>query len=228
MAQQALARVLHDAGAAAWFGGALMGMSGLDAAAAAATDPKERIAAAGAGWRRWMPLQAAAIAAHLAGGAMLVSGNKGRLTGQRGVASTATLKTALTGAALAATVGAVVIGRRLGKEGRVPVTAPTTPNDETPPDVARLQRRERLLQIAVPALTGAVVVLSAVMGEQQRPTAVATGFVARAASLPTTVAHLAAEVPSTVASLAAEVPSTLAHFAAEVPSAVSRLADAIG
>ena len=37
------------------------------------------------------------------------------------------------------------------------------------PNVARIQRRLRVLQWATPVLTGALVVLGAQQGEQQRP-----------------------------------------------------------
>ena len=54
---------LHDAGAAAWFGGSLMGATSLNAAAAELDDPRQRSRAATAGWSRWAPVNGAAIAA---------------------------------------------------------------------------------------------------------------------------------------------------------------------
>ncbi|HET9082255.1 MAG TPA: hypothetical protein VFO01_17290, partial [Trebonia sp.] len=45
----------------------------------------------------------------------------------------------------------------------------TIPGEDTPDDVARIQRRLRILQWATPVLTGALVVLGAQQGEQERP-----------------------------------------------------------
>jgi hypothetical protein len=61
----------------------------------------------------------------------------------------------------------------------VPVESGTEPAATTPTDVARAQRQLRALQWAVPALTGALVVVSAYAGEQQRPTSVLQGLVDR-------------------------------------------------
>jgi hypothetical protein len=49
-------RALHDLGAAAWFGGALMGAVGVNGASAVVDNPKERIRVASAGWGRWTPV----------------------------------------------------------------------------------------------------------------------------------------------------------------------------
>src|ERR687896_1818463 len=98
-----VARSLHDIGLAAWFGGSLMGAIGVNGAAAEAESPSERSKVANAGWARWTPVNLAAIAAHLWGGVMLTLANKGRITGQRGVASTSAAKTLVTLAALGAT-----------------------------------------------------------------------------------------------------------------------------
>jgi hypothetical protein len=45
----------------------------------------------------------------------------------------------------------------------------TVPAENTPDDVARTQQRLRILQWATPVLTGALVVLGAQQGEQERP-----------------------------------------------------------
>jgi hypothetical protein len=174
-----IARALHDLGLAAWFGGSLMGATGLNGAAAVVQDPTQRLRVANTGWARWTPLNLAGIAAHLAGGAVLTGANKGRLAGQQGVAATSTVKTALTVAALGATAYARVLGKRLERAGEVPVEGGTTPNPTTPEDVAGAQRQLTALQWVIPALTGAVLVVNARMGEQQRPTQVTKGLVGR-------------------------------------------------
>jgi hypothetical protein len=130
-----VACALHDRGLAAWFGGSLMGATGLNGAAAVVQDPTQRLRVANTGWARWTPLNLAGIAAHLAGGAVLLAGNKGRLAGQQGVAAASTAKTALTVAALGTTAYARVLGKKLERAGDIPVEGGTTPNPATPDKV---------------------------------------------------------------------------------------------
>jgi hypothetical protein len=79
-----VARSLHDLGLAAWFGGSLIGAVGLNGAAAAVDPAEQRLRVANAGWARWTPVNLAGIAAHVAGGTMLLVANKGRLAGSVG------------------------------------------------------------------------------------------------------------------------------------------------
>ena len=55
----------------------------------------------------------------------------------------------------------------------------TDPRGDTPEDVAKAQRQLKVLQRVIPALTGAVLVLNARMGEQQRPAQVSSGLLGR-------------------------------------------------
>jgi hypothetical protein len=174
-----VARALHDLGLAAWFGGSLMGAAGVNGAAAVVQDPTQRLRVANSGWARWTPLNLVGIAAHLAGRAVLTGANKGRLAAQQGVATASTVKTALTVAALGTTAYARVLGKKLERAGDVPVEGGTTPNPATPDEVARAQRQLTALQWVIPALTGALLVVNARMGEQQRPTQVTKGLVQR-------------------------------------------------
>ncbi len=174
-----VAHALHDTGLAAWFGGSLMGTVGLNAAASEATDPKERAAIGSAGWARWTPWSLAAIGAHVAGATMLTVANRRRLVGQAGVGSMATAKLGLTAGALGLSAWARFVGRKIEEAGRVPVAGPTRPNDETPLDVARWQRQERILQWAVPVVTGALMVAGSRMSEQQKPGEVLAGVARR-------------------------------------------------
>jgi hypothetical protein len=171
-----VSRSLHDLGLATWFGGSLMGAVGLNGAAAEVEEPKQRLRVANAGWNRWTPVNLAGIAAHLAGGAVLLGANKGRVASQQGVAQATVVKTALTGAALAATAWSRVLGAKLNEAGEVPVEGGTDPSIDTPEDVAKAQRQLKVLQWVIPALTGAVLVLNARMGEQQRPAQVSGGL----------------------------------------------------
>jgi hypothetical protein len=178
-ADNTVSRSLHDLGLATWFGGSLMGAVGLNGAAGEVEEPKQRLRVATAGWNRWTPVNLAGIAAHLAGGAVLLAANKGRLASQQGVARATVVKTALTGAALAATAWSRALGAKLEAAGEVPVQGGTEPSVDTPEDVAKAQRQLKLLQWVIPALTGAVLVLNARMGEQQRPAQVTGGLLGR-------------------------------------------------
>ncbi|MPZ73903.1 MAG: hypothetical protein GEU74_11850 [Nitriliruptorales bacterium] len=185
-----LARTLHDVGLATWFGGALMGAVGLNGASSDVSDPTDRARVANSGWGRWTPVNAAAIGAHVLGGAKLTTANKGRIAGQKGVGSATALKAGLTAAALGATAYSRVLGQKvmeaeakeaqhpLGPDG-LPVADATTATAQTPDDAANAQKQLKVLQWAIPAFTGALLVLNARMGEQQRPAEVTRGMARR-------------------------------------------------
>jgi hypothetical protein len=59
-----IVRSLHDLGAAAWFGGTLMGAVGVNGGSKDVKDA-ERATIVAAGWARWAPVSAAAIGATL-------------------------------------------------------------------------------------------------------------------------------------------------------------------
>jgi hypothetical protein len=174
-----VARSLNEIGLAAWFGGSLMGAIGLNGAAAEVDAPTQRARVANAGWDRWTPVNLGAIGAHLAGAALLTAGNKGRVAGQKGVATTSVAKAGLTAAALAATAYSRFLGQTVIKAGDVPVQGGTTPAPETPPEVAGAQRKLNVMQWAIPALTGVLVLADAFMGEQQRSSQVTSGMAKR-------------------------------------------------
>ena len=177
MATNMIARTMHEVGLAAWFGGSLMGAVGLNGATGAIDEPHQRARVADSGWSRWTPVNLAAIVAHVAGASVLTAANKGRIAGQRGVAADAAAKAVLTLAALGATAYARALGRKV--TGESPVQDATTPTSGTPGEVAQAQRTLTALQWAVPALTGAMLVLDARLGEQQRPSEVSRGILAR-------------------------------------------------
>lgn len=173
------ARSLHDLGLAAWFGGSLMGATGLNGAAAQISDPSERAKIATQGWKRWAPVNATAITSHLVGGAFIVKANKGRIASQAGVGTWTAVKTTFTVAALAATAGAGYFGRQIDKAENTYASGATEPSSQTPPEVAKAQKSLRPLQWAIPALTGVILVINARMGEQQRPSEVTSGLLNR-------------------------------------------------
>ena len=172
-------RSLHDLGLAAWFGGSLMGAVGVNGAAREVDDPRQRSRVANAGWDRWAPVNMAAVGTHVAGSLLLARANRGRLAAQEGVAGATGLKAALTTAALAASAYSRVLGRRLSQAGDYPAEGGAVPSAETPTEIERALQRQRILQWVVPALTGSLLVMNALMGEQQRPKAVAGGLVRR-------------------------------------------------
>jgi hypothetical protein len=174
-------RSLHDVGLAAWFGGSLMGAVGVNGAAAQATNSAERPRIASAGWARWTPVNLTAIGAHLLGAAGILADQRGRVASQAGVTSMSATKTALTVAAMGATAYSRALGKKIENAGEVPTEGVTEPGAATPPEVATAQRQLRALQWAIPALTGALLVVSAYAGEQQRPSQVAAGVARRAA-----------------------------------------------
>jgi hypothetical protein len=171
-----VSRSLHDLGLAAWFGGTLANAVALNRAAGQTRRLSDAGAVTNAGWDAWTPVNAAAIGAHLVGSVGQLIGNRGRVAGQSGVGTMSVLKTGLTLAALAVTGYARVLGRKVSADRGVPVQDGTTPTEATPEPVAAAQRQLTALQWAVPALTGALVVVSAYAGEQQRPTSFLRGL----------------------------------------------------
>lgn len=179
MATNTVARSMHDVGLATWFGGSLMGAVGLNGAAGEVSDPPQRARVANKGWARWTPVNLGAIGAHVVGAAILTRANRGRMAAQDGVGRTSWAKAALTLAAVGATAYARALGQKVISAGDVPVEGGTEPSAETPREVEQAQKQLRALQWAIPALTGALLVLAARMGEQQRPSEVSKGMLRR-------------------------------------------------
>lgn len=179
MSRNTFSRSLHDLGLSAWFGGTLANAVALNDAAGHAGDDSASGRVTNAGWDAWTPVNAAAIGAHLVGSVGQVVGNRGRIAGQRGVGTMSIAKTALTAAALGVTAYSRVLGRRVSQHRDVPVGDATNPSFQTPEPVARAQQQLKVLQWAVPALTGALVVVSSFAGEQQRASEVSRGLLGR-------------------------------------------------
>lgn len=179
MARNTASRSLHDVGLAAWFGGTLANATALNPAAGAAGDSTSAGDVTNEGWDRWTPINAVAIGAHLVGGLGVILANRKRIGGQQGVATMTAVKTGVTAAALGATAYSRILGRRVGQYDAVPVVSGTTPSNATPSDAADAQRQLRMLQWAIPALTGTLLVINAYAGEQQRASEVGSGLVKR-------------------------------------------------
>ncbi len=165
-----LSRSLHDLGLSAWFGGSLMGAIGLNGAVSRAADPTERLSLSAQGWRMWAPVNTAAIVAHGIGGLGLLLGNCRRVKQQNGAMSNTIVKTALTLVAASLTAYSAVLGRKVEAESQQGGEGATEPSSGASSELAQAQRQLKMTQWAIPALTGALVVLDSQQGEQQRPT----------------------------------------------------------
>ena len=107
-------RATHLVTNAAWFGGSLMGAVGLNQAAREPDTERERVEVSGTGWERWGPVQGAAIGLHLLSGIAILADNRNRVATHPPTTASVVAKTALTGAAVAASAAAYVYGQRLG------------------------------------------------------------------------------------------------------------------
>jgi hypothetical protein len=179
MALNIPSRVIHDVGLAAWFGGTLANAVALNRAAAETSNFSSAGAVVNAGWDAWTPVNAVAIGAHLLGSVGQLRGNKDRLFAQKGVGTMAITKTVLTAAALGVTGYSRLLGQKVRDRPNVPVQSGTEPTDATPPEVASAQKQLKVLQWVIPAITGALIVVTAYAGEQQRPGAVKGGILDR-------------------------------------------------
>ena len=171
-------RSVNSLSLATWFGGSLMGLIALPRAAATASHG-EGTHAEGSAWAAWQPVQTAAIAAQLGSGLALTVANRKRLVGQRGVARVSFIRTVMTLLAIGATVMAARTGKQLDRALRTESGAGEGGDRSSSGTVADLERRTRMLQTAVPLLTGAVIVLDSLQGEQQRPVSVLRGTAQR-------------------------------------------------
>lgn len=174
MARNTLSRSLHDLGLAAWFGGTLANAVALNPASAHAGDARSVSAVSNEGWDRWTPVNAAAIGAHLIGSIGQLRANAGRVRSEHGVAGMSTMKTVLTVAALGVTGYSRLLGQQVSAAGN-PSASGTKPkrrskvSKKATRDAAAAQEQLDTLQWVIPALTGALVVVSSFAGEQQRP-----------------------------------------------------------
>jgi hypothetical protein len=168
---------------AAWFGGSLMGAIGLNGATqdeGGVATSRDQISSSG--WAKCAPANAAAIGAHLFGGGGLLAANAHRVAAQQGVGASTAAKTVVTAAALATTAYA-----RASWGKKIELASSSDLDDaekagKHPIDLDKARRQLATAQWAVPALTGCLVVLSALHGEQQRPVDQIPGMWERARS----------------------------------------------
>ena len=188
MTRNTVSRSLHDVGLAAWFGGTLANAVALNPASAEAGNARATGAVVNAGWNRWTPVNAAAIGAHLVGSVGQLKANRGRVAQQKGVAGMSTLKTLLTAAALGVTAYSRALGKKVDAAGNPSARSGTKPTKLTKAETAQAMAQLDQLQWVVPALTGALVVVSSYAGEQQRASEVVAGIAEKNSSAGLTVA----------------------------------------
>jgi hypothetical protein len=182
-------RSLHDVGLASWFGGSVFGSVALPrdpsqlppssrvskpTSTKSATNRADLLAGVeAAAWQRWSPVLTASMAAHLVGGAGLLTRNWSRIKHQKGVPASTIAKTALTALAVGLTLASVADGVRAE-------SLREQDDDEDREALERLERRMQVVGPLIPVTTGALLVLGALEGEQQRPGAMAKGLIASA------------------------------------------------
>jgi uncharacterized membrane protein len=163
-----LIRSMHDLGAAAWFGGSLMGAVGVNGAADAAKDPTERLRLSSIGWARWTPWQVAAVGVHVIGGIGLLITNRRRSRQQPGATANNVAKVILTAAGAGVTAYSGVLGAKVAQHADEGAAGSVTPGSSSSAELASAQRQLKVCQWLIPALSGSLIVLGAVHGEQQR------------------------------------------------------------
>lgn len=154
-------RSLHDVGLAGWFGGSLFGTVALRET----SDEAEST-----GWRAFSPWLGGAMATHLVGGAGLLIANRSRVRRQQGVGASTLAKSGLTAAALVLTAVSARDGARLDALRR------DDPAEASGDERAAIERRMRITAPMLPMVTGSIIVLGALEGEQQRPAAMVAGW----------------------------------------------------
>ena len=169
MAGNLLARSAHDLGAAAWFGGTLMGAVGLNGATGKAKDPKERTRLSALGWAKWTPVQIAAFAIHGIGGIGLILGNKGRVAAQDSVGSNTVWKTIVTVVGMALSLYSGMLGKKVGELADQGAEGATEPRPGADDALAKAQSQLKATQWLLPLIRGLVVVMGSKQGEMQRP-----------------------------------------------------------
>ena len=182
-----VAQSVHDLGAALWFGGAVMGVAGVNKAGNDLRDPLDKVRVAESAWRRFAPVEWAGIAAVLGAGTQLTRASKGRLATQHGWARAGGTKAAVAVAGAAASAFAAYSGNKIGqlteqaaRSGQqLDVQDASIPSAQTPPDIARWQKRQRAAQYLVPLTSGANIVLNAYLVQTYRPGATAKGLLRR-------------------------------------------------
>ena len=182
-----VAQSLHDLGSALWFGGAVMGVAGVNKSGADLSQGIDRIRVANSAWSRFGPVEWAGILAAVASGAKLTAVDSPRIAAQRGMAGLSAAKTAAIALGIASTAWATYTGSKVGKVAEevnrrgdeVAVKDASIPTEKTPPELAKWQGRQRTAQYLVPVFAGANIAFSSYLSQSFRPSATAKGVLGR-------------------------------------------------
>ncbi len=180
----AVAQAVHDLGSALWFGGAVMGVAGVNKSGRDLSQGIDRIRVANSAWSRFGPVEWAGVASTLLAGIRLTQVSERRLELQPGFALAGVAKAVVATVGAGATAYAAYSGAKIGKLAEaavargetVDVKDATVPTETTPPEIANWQRRQRIAQVAVPALAGANIVLDSYLVQSYRPAETARGI----------------------------------------------------
>jgi hypothetical protein len=165
----------------------LVGVIGVNSAGRDLKDGADRIRVASAAWGRFAPAQWAGIAATLAAGLQLTRVGGRRIAFQQGFGTAGATKAALAVAGAAATAYATYCGKKIADAtadvertgGPVDVVDATTPGPQTPEQIAKWQRQQRVAQFAGPILAGADIAAGSYLVQSYRSVATAKGVLGR-------------------------------------------------
>ena len=176
-------RALNDVGLAAWFGGSLMGVVGLNGAAEQeggnfpdGPAGQQRLGTLDSGQRRGHRPAPGRSRRHRGGESKEDVRPAWRRCGERG-------EDGRHRAALVATAYARVLGKKI-ELASSPNQEDARRAEDVPVDVEQAQKQLSVVQWSIPVLTGVLEVLNALHGEQQRPREQVRGAVRKVMSLP--------------------------------------------
>lgn len=181
----AVAQAVHDLGSAVWFGGATMGVVGVNKSGRDLSKGIDRIRVAKSGWSRFSPLEWAGITATMLGGLQLTRSSAPYLATQQPFRSVGAIKAGVTLLGAIATAYAALCGAKIAslaeqaqeRGEEVEVEDATTPTERTEGKIATWQRQQQVVQYAVPVLAGANIALGSYLVGSYRPTAAAKGII---------------------------------------------------
>jgi hypothetical protein len=133
-------KAIHDIGTAVWWGGTLMGTLAMNPAVEVLDDPEERGKMVDEGWARFQPYAAAgllgAIVTHI------IMRRNPPANASSCYKTAAVAKDLLMGAAVVSSVASLALGEYSTNyeiDGYAPIEDATTPNEDTPDEVAQAQ-----------------------------------------------------------------------------------------
>jgi len=136
-----LVNIVHDLGAAVWWGGTLMGTFAMNPAVEVLDDPEERGKMVDEGWARFQPY---AIAGYFAAGiAHIIMRRNPPKRPSETYKNVARLKDLFFVAGLAANVASLALGEystHYEDDAYTPMESATTPTEETPEPVEKAQK----------------------------------------------------------------------------------------